>query len=532
MTEPSLGDWGDDERGMPRLPPDLREINVRDFFEDAVRRVPDRLALIAGEHAFTYSELNDLVDRAASAWQAIGVTKGTRVAFLVGNCPEFIVAALALAKIGAILVALNTRLKAREVELLLETAKVRLFLADEDFLPVARLAAREVKVISLAEFMAAAESASQEFDRPAICADDVVSFIFTSGTTGRSKAVMQSHGNYVLTGQAYPWWLELEKGSCFYCCLPLFHVNAQAYSTMGTIGNEGTLVLAKQFSASTFWSDVSKHRANVVNYIGAMIAILMKRDPSPDEREHELRIAYGAPKFPEPQLRAIEDRFGITLVSGFGMSETTFGLVESLRDRPPGSVGKPRLHPDARISNDVRVVNEAGGRVGPGEVGELVIRNPMIMKGYFDQPKLTAEAIREGFLYTGDYASVDADGFFYFVDRKKDIVRRRGENVSSLEVELTLLDHPGVEEAAVIGVPAELTEEDVLAFVVLNSNHHVVPEDLRLWCAERMADYKVPRYIQIVDSLPKTATQKVEKGTLRRRFVDPAVWYDHESSSR
>jgi crotonobetaine/carnitine-CoA ligase len=214
------------------------------------------------------------------------------------------------------------------------------------------------------------------------------------------------------------------------------------------------------------------------------------------------------------------------------MSETTFGLVEPLRDRPPGSVGKPRLHPDTRIQNDVRVLDEAGQRVGPGEVGELVIRNAMIMKGYFGEPGLTEEAIRGGYLFTGDYASVDEDGFYYFVDRKKDIVRRRGENVSSLEVELTLLDHPDVEEAAVIGVPAELTEEEVLAFVVIHADHPAAPESLRQWCADRLADYKVPRFIQIVGSLPKTATQKVEKAQLRAHFVDPDAWYDHEASKR
>ena len=152
---------------------------------------------------------------------------------------------------------------------------------------------------------------------------------------------MQTHGNFVLTGQAYPFWLELEPGTRFYCCLPLFHVNAQAYQTMGAIGNEGTLVLVERFSASRFWDDVRTHRVNVVNYIGAMIAILTKLEPSPAERDHELRIAYGAPKFPEEQLRAIEARFGITLVSGFGMSETTFGLVESLHGGRPAPSASP-----------------------------------------------------------------------------------------------------------------------------------------------------------------------------------------------
>jgi crotonobetaine/carnitine-CoA ligase len=340
---------------------------------------------------------------------------------------------------------------------------------------------------------------------------------------------MQTHGNFVLTGQAYPSWMELEPGTRFYCCLPLFHVNAQAYQTMGTIANEGTLILVERFSASRFWDDIRTYRANVVNYIGAMIAILMQLEPSPAERDHELRFAYGAPKFPDPRLGEIEERFGITLVSGFGMSEATFGLVESIHpdERRPSSIGKPRLHPDRRLTNAVRVVDDDGNDVPPGAVGELVVRNAMIMKGYFGDPERTAEVIRDGWLYTGDYASYDEEGFFYFVDRKKDIVRRRGENVSSLEVELTLMSHPAVEEAAVVGVPAELTDEEVLAFVVPRDGWTADPAELVAWCAERLADFKVPRYVQVVESLPKTPTQKVAKVELRAE-ADPAAWYDRE----
>jgi crotonobetaine/carnitine-CoA ligase len=212
------------------------------------------------------------------------------------------------------------------------------------------------------------------------------------------------------------------------------------------------------------------------------------------------------------------------------MSETTFGLVESLTDRPPGTIGKPRRHPDARLTNEARVVDDDGVDVPDGEVGELVFRNAMTMKGYFAAPEQTAQALRDGWLYTGDYARRDAQGYYTFVDRKKDIVRRRGENVSSLEVELTLGDHPAVEEAAVVGVPAELTDEEVLALVVLKPRGAATPEELAVWCEERLADYKVPRYVLVVDDLPKTATQKVEKARLRADLPDRAGWYDHEAA--
>jgi crotonobetaine/carnitine-CoA ligase len=514
---------------LPVLPDDLRGLNVRDFLEEAVREVPDQPFVITYEGATTFAELDDRINRTAAAWQSLGVGKGERIGFIVGNTPDFLVAWLALAKIGAVLVAINTRFKPAEMRAMLEIGKVTLALADAERLQAARAGAGGLRVVPLDDLTARAGVSGPEFDRPPLAADDVVSFIFTSGTTGRSKAVMQTHGNYVLTGQAYPWWLACEPGTRFYCCLPLFHVNGQAYSTMGTIGNRGTLILAERFSASRFWDDVGAYGANVVNYIGAMIAILTKLKRTPAERNHSLRIAYGAPKFPEDQLQAIEARYGLTLVSGFGMSETTFGLVESLETRPPGTIGRPRRHPDPRLGNEVRVVDDADRDVAPGEIGELVIRNAMMMKGYFDQPELTAETLRGGWLHTGDYASMDEDGYFSYVDRKKDIVRRRGENVSSVEVEVTLGDHPAVEEAAIVGVPAELTDEEVLAFVVLRPGHRAEPSELVAFCAERLSDYKVPRFVQIVESFPKTATQKVEKGTLKTEVADPARWYDAEA---
>ena len=516
----------------PSLPPDLQGLNVRDFLEDAVRRVPDQPFVVTHDERLTYAEFDARVDRTAAAWQALGVGKGDRVAVLVENSVTFLVAWLALAKVGGILVAINTRFKVPEVRGMLEISDAQLALAGPGHAEVMTAAAAErgIRVVETTELERLADGESGAFDRPELGAGDVVSFIFTSGTTGRSKAVMQTHGNFVLTGQAYPWWLECEPGTRFYCCLPLFHVNGQAYSTMGTIGNRGTLVLAERFSASRFWDDIRTHEVNVVNYIGAMIAILTKLEPTPAERDHVLRIAYGAPKFPQDQLEAIEERFGITLVSGFGMSETTFGLVEALTDRPPGTIGKPRLHPDGRLTNEARVVDDDGQDVPDGEVGELVFRNPMTMKGYFAAPELTAQALRDGWLYTGDYARRDAQGFYTFVDRKKDIVRRRGENVSSLEVELTLGDHPAVEEAAVVGVPAELTDEEVLALVVLKPGGDASPEELAVWCEERLADYKVPRYVLVVDELPKTATQKVEKARLRADLTDRAGWYDHEAA--
>jgi carnitine-CoA ligase len=522
-----MSDGADGDDALPELPSDLRGLNVRDFLEEAVAAVPDRAFLRTRDAVLTYAELDERVQRTAGGWDALGIGKGDRVAFLAANSADFVVAWLALAKLGAVLVAVNDRFRSAEVRTMLEISRPKLLLADDERRPTAVEAARDVPVATFAELGAAAASGVSP-PRPPLRADDVVSFIFTSGTTGRPKAVMQTHGNYVLTGQAYPYWLGLSEGTRFYCCLPLFHVNAQAYSTMGAIANRGTLALVERFSASRFWADIAELRIEVVNYIGAMIAILTKRPPSADERRHELRIAYGAPKFPQDQLEEIERRFGITLISGFGMSEATFGLVEALDHRPPGTVGRPRRHPDPRLVNEARVVDEQGRDVADGQVGELLLRNAMLMKGYFGEPGLTADALRGGWLHTGDYAIRRSDGLYVYVDRKKDIVRRRGENVSSVEVELTLTDHPAVAEAAVVGIASELTDEDILAVVVLAEGETAQPQDLVRWCADRLAEYKVPRYVQIVPALPKTPTHKVEKARLRAEAAS-GPWYDAAS---
>jgi crotonobetaine/carnitine-CoA ligase len=515
---------------LPPLPAHMRGLNVRDFLEQEAARQPDAPFVVTRDTELTYAAFDARVNRAAAAWQARGIAKGDRVAFMLDNSADFLVAWLGLAKIGAILVGLNTRWKALEARDALARTDPRLVLADGAHLETVR-AVGAVDVLPLRELVAAAERGCGDFVRPPLEATDPISFIFTSGTTGHPKAVQQTHGAYVLTGQAYPWWLGLERGDRIYACLPLLHVNAQAYSTMGTIGMGGTLTLVERFSAGRFWDDVRASRANAFNFIGAVVAILLKAEPGPHERDHELKVMYGAPSFPEPERAAIEERFGVRIISGFGMSEATFGLIEDVHgERRPGSMGKARLHPDPAFTNEARVVDAAGRDLPAGEAGELVIRNAAIMRGYYDDPERTAESLRDGWLWTGDLAVRDEDGFFSYVDRKKDIVRRRGENVSSVEVEVVLTAHPAVAEAAVIGIPSELTDEEVLAFVQPLPGHTADPAELAAWCAERLADFKVPRYVQVVEALPRTSTGKLQKGELREGLADPASWWDRECS--
>jgi crotonobetaine/carnitine-CoA ligase len=311
---------------------------------------------------------------------------------------------------------------------------------------------------------------------------------------------------------------------------------ANAWLTLGVRPGERVafmldkLVLAPRFSASRFWTDVRRHHVNAFNYIGAMTVVLSKKEQTIDDRDHEVKVAYGVPALDHEVRLALEKRFGITIISGFGMSETTFGLAESpTGEHRPGSMGKPRQHPDPKVARtEAKIVDDHGNIVRPGSNGELLLRNAAMMRGYFNDPERTAEALdTEGWLHTGDNAWMDDDGYFYFVDRKKDIVRRRGENISSLEVERTLETHPKVLEAAVVGVPSELTDEDVLAYVVACPGETVGPEEIIDFCALRLAPYKVPRYVELIDHLPKTPTAKIQKEKLRRSPAGRR--YDRES---
>lgn len=505
----------------------LNSLTVRAFLENAVERNASETYLIWEDEAETYQEFNAKVDAAAAYWHEIGVGKGDRVSFMADNSPGFLHSWLGLAKIGAVLVAINTGFKFAEAKYLVEHSESKFALIDpahaELFQRIQESVAPLGSVLSLGsadgfqDFISASTELGGVAPDVNLEGDDLISLIYTSGTTGKPKGVMQPHRNYVMTGQAYPHWMKMQRGDRIYACLPLFHINSQAYSTMGAIGAEGAMVLAPRFSASKFWPDVRKHGVTVFNFIGAMTVILSKSEPSPDDKNHKVRVAYGVPALPHDVRMQVEERFGLACISGFGMSETTFGLLEPVDEvRHPDSMGVERSHPDPSVApTEAKIIGLDGTEAPRGEVGELVLRNPAMMLGYFREPEKTAEALVDDWLYTGDSAWQAEDGYFYFVDRKKDIVRRRGENVSSLEVEMVVNTHPDVQESAVIGVPSDLTDEELCVFVVPRENTVISPANIIEWCDENLAAFKVPRYVEMVTALPKTPTAKIEKHRLR-----------------
>jgi crotonobetaine/carnitine-CoA ligase len=291
---------------------------------------------------------------------------------------------------------------------------------------------------------------------------------------------------------------------------------------MGALASEASLIVVEKFSARRFWDQIRQYRATVFNYIGAMLTILSKQPESDRDRDHQVRAAYGTPALDREFQDYMENRFGIIFVGGYGLTECGFALIQPLHGlRKDKSLGLPKQIPGAGFVNEVKIVNENGDEVPPGTIGEIVIRNPAIMKGYFKEPELTKKAIRDGWLYTGDQGWMDADGYFFFTDRKKDVIRRRGENVSSIEVENVINAHEKVLESAVIGVPSELYDDDVKAYVMLKPGETLDPLELVKWCKDRLAYFKVPRYIEFRTAFPKTPTHRVEKYKLKAEQQEP-----------
>ncbi len=335
--------------------------------------------------------------------------------------------------------------------------------------------------------------------------DDPAVLIPTSGTTGRSKLVTQTHRAYAMAGEGFPWWLELNEDDRLMTSLPLFHINAPAYSVLGSVAARASLVLLPRFSASGFFDSARRYGATEFNAIGAMLEILMRQPERPDDSDNPLRLAYAGPTPPEQRHLDFERRFGLRLTSGYAMSETPYGTVWTRGTRPYGTLGSPRQHPT------LGEVNEA--RVSPD--GELELRNPAVMKGYWRMPEETVAVLGEdGWLKTGDLVTANPDGTYTFVGRKKDVIRRRGENVAPAEIEEALASHPDVLEVAVVGVPSELSEEDIKAFVVLREGAEADLDELRDWASQRLTPFKVPSEYEALAELPHTPTGRVAKHRL------------------
>jgi crotonobetaine/carnitine-CoA ligase len=457
---------------------------IPELLAEAAAAAPGATWLLHGERSWTYAQAIEAVRRAAGGLAARGAGRGDVVLATSPNSAAALFAWLGAMHLGAVWMPVDPRAAAAERDGLVAQVRPRLDLREDDL-----------------EALAGAdpwEGPPPDPGAPAV-------LIPTSGTTGRSKLVTQTQRAYVLAGEGFPWWMRLTGEDRLMTSLPLFHINAPAYSVLGSVAARASLVLLERFSASSFLESARRYGATEFNAIGAMLELLMRRPERPDDADTPLRRCYTGPSPPRERHLEIEARFGIEIVCGYAMSESPYGLIWPHGARPFGTLGSVRQHPRLGTINEARVVD-----------GELHLRNPAVMLGYWGLPEETAAVLPgDGWLRTGDLVERDGDTFT-FVGRRKEVIRRRGENLAPGEVEEALASHPDVLEAAVVGVPSELSEEDVKAFLVLRPG---AAEDLaavRGWAAQRLAPFKLPRYVEAVDELPHTPTGRVAKHRLPR----------------
>jgi carnitine-CoA ligase len=498
----------------------------------------------------------------AQALADAGVGPGDLVMMTASTTAPYLLCWLALAAIGAVTVAVNPRSTAAELAGLIGQTSPRAIITDAalaglvadvaggglavptragagtaagagaDLAGGGRVTGRVLDVHALvppdwADHAAMAAAAGRAALPPGPSPDDLAVLIPTSGTTGRSKLVMQTHRAYAMAGEGFPFWMELTAQDRLMTTLPLFHVNAPAYSVMGSLACGAGLVLVDRFSASGFLGAARRHEATEFNAIGAMLEILMRQPERPDDAGTPLRLCYTGPAPERERQLEIEARFGLRIVVGYAMSESPYGLIWPRGTRPYGTLGAVRQHPTLGSVNEARVTGDDGQLAVAGDAGELELRNPVLTPGYWGMPEETAAVLPDGWLRTGDLVTVNGDGTYTFVARIKEVIRRRGENLSPLEVEEVLQAHPAVQECAVAGVPSELSEEEVKAFVVAAPGRQLDFAELRRYAADRLAAFKVPRYWQQLEDLPRTPTARVAKHQLPAGH--PPGEYDAES---
>jgi carnitine-CoA ligase len=356
--------------------------------------------------------------------------------------------------------------------------------------------------------------------RPDLMPSSTAVILYTSGTTGPSKGVVLPHAMNLTAARHTVWLSRYTSDDRLYTVFPLFHINAKYTSVMAAMAADAELIMDARFSASGFFDTCREREITAFNYQGALLTMLMKQPERPDDADNPVRVAFGAPA-PVEIWRAFEERFGLRLVEVYGMTETATSLMNTMDDTRLGSVGKPVAH------FQVEIHDENDRPCPPGVPGEIVVRPnfpDVMIREYFGMPEASLAAFRNLWFHTGDRGRTDEDGYFYFIDRMKDAIRRRGENISSFEVERVVNTHDAVLESAAFGVPSELSEEEVMIAVVVKPDHDLDPVDLLDHCQEQMAYFAVPRYVRFVDELPKTPSQRIQKYKLRDEGATDDTW--------
>jgi long-chain acyl-CoA synthetase len=494
--------------------------NLADLLAQSTAARPDRVAIKRGDRELSYAQLDAAAARVAGLLRAKGVRPGDRVGVMLPNVEYFPVAYYGALRAGAAVVPMNVLLKEREVAFYLGDSDAKVLLAWHQFADTAHGGAdqtdAECVLVEPGEFEALIGRCDPVAEAAGRDPHDTAVILYTSGTTGTPKGAELTHENLLRNVEVTVGVFGLDERAVTLGALPLFHAFGQTCALNATMAVGGTLTLIPRFDGGEALETIERDRVTVFEGVPTMYAAMLNHPRAGEADTSTLEVCVsGGAAMPVELMRGFEERFRCQVLEGYGLSETSPVASFNPRDRErkPGSIGLPIA------GVEMRVVGDDGRELAQGEAGEVEIRGHNVMKGYWRRPDATAEAIdADGWFKTGDIGRVDEDGYFFIVDRKKQLVIRGGYNVYPREIEEVLYEHPDVREAAVIGVPHDELGEEVAAAVALKDGAAATPGDLRAFVKERVAAYKYPRHVWLVDELPKGPTGKI----LKREIKPPA----------
>lgn len=494
-------------------------MNIAHHIEQGHQLFPERTAVIFEGQSFTYKDLNQLSNRFANGLRGLGVKRGDRVALLLPNIPEFVICYLGIQKIGAIAVSLNVMLKRGELKFILNDCTAKVIVTTEklsDNVPNAELPALQHILIAEGEANKGIRleqllvSASPNVQAEAMERSEPAAIVYTSGTTGVPKGATLSHGNVISNMRAKKHCCGMQASDRLLLYLPLFHCFGQNAVLNSGLYVGATIILQRRFDPEQVLNTIANDGVTMFFGVPTVYIKLLNMDISGSDLSSVRYYFTAAAPMPIEVVQKWDEKYGQVIHEGYGLTETSpFACYNHSLKYKLGSIGTP-------IENvEMKILNFEGEEVAPGELGEIVIRGANVMIGYWNRPVETAQVLREGWFHTGDIGKMDKDGYFYLVDRLKDMVNISGFKVYPTEVENVIYQHPAIAEVAVYGVPDVVKGERVEASIILKEGHALTEKDIIDFCSERLANYKIPFAIRFIDSLPKNATGKILKRVLR-----------------
>ncbi|TYR78977.1 fatty acid--CoA ligase family protein [Priestia megaterium] len=511
-------------------------MNLSSQLHETATVYPDKTAYVFLQQEVSYRELDAAVSIFANGLKRLGVEKGDHIALIAGNSPHFVIGLYGALRVGATVIPINPIYTSDEITYILKNGDVKVMIAVDLLLPILEPISNQLPIL---EHIILCESKSEQavtqqelpsyvhtfssilqqqdvtYQFPQLNQEDTAIILYTSGTTGKPKGAMLTHHNVYRNAKDVADYLTINDQDRVIAALPMFHVFCLTVALNAPLMNGGTVLILPKFSPTAVFALAEEKKATIFAGVPTMYNFLLQYDKGTKEQISTLRLCIsGGSSMPVALLKGFEEKFNVVVAEGYGLSEaspvTCFNPID--RERKPGSIGTSIMN----VQN--KVVNELGEEVPIGQVGELIVKGPNVMKGYYKSQEDTDYAIRDGWLYTGDLARMDEEGYFYIVDRKKDMILVGGYNVYPREIEEVLYAHPAIIEVAVIGVPDPAFGEAVQCYVVCKDSS-ITEDDLINYCREHLAKYKIPSEIEFLDELPKNATGKILRRALKKQLL-------------